>query len=494
MHSSALVSEPRCQAGYSVAQHRRERTLEAPVTPQRRRQQHRDRDGGHPQRGPADRRGQHERRRCGDHQQQLGRGAGIGHLGGRDDPGRQRHQERQLPAVDRRVGTSQIGTPPVHQVTDGGYALVGAGFVAHGRSAIRGVPVGGAGSLRRWRTTNRRWVGDRGVPDLYVAGTAHDRKDGDVDGHRGGGTHEALRHAPRRRRRRVHGDGGRIFGILGVNGAGKTTTVECLQGLRRPDHGHMGASTWIPAPLAPSCAPSWAASSRRQRCPTACGWRRRSYSSVTAIAARPTASSRRGTSPGCDARASRRCREGNASACSSRGAAQPAPVAFFDELTQGLDPLARVEVWDAIRAVRDRGTTVGLVTHFMDEAGALRDRVAVMRAGRIVDDGTPADLIARHARETTVTFTPPVSFDPAALATLPGVDRVERERRTDARHRHQPADRSRMRRRPGRRPPRAPRPACPSPRSRGRLLVALITDSDAGRQASPAHPTPEGVS
>jgi ABC-2 type transport system ATP-binding protein len=101
-------------------------------------------------------------------------------------------------------------------------------------------------------------------------------------------------------------------------------------------------------------------------------------------------------------------------------------VVFFDELTQGLDPLARSDVWGAIRDVRDRGTTVVLVTHFMDEAEALCDRVAVMRAGRVLDAGTPADLIARHARLTTVTFTPPVSFDPAALAALPGVDGVER--------------------------------------------------------------------
>jgi ABC-2 type transport system ATP-binding protein len=101
-------------------------------------------------------------------------------------------------------------------------------------------------------------------------------------------------------------------------------------------------------------------------------------------------------------------------------------VVFFDELTQGLDPLARGEVWDAIRDVRARGTTVVLVTHFMDEAEALCDRVAVMRGGRIVDAGTPAELITRHAHSTTVTFTPPVSFDPAALAALPGVDRVER--------------------------------------------------------------------
>ena len=102
-------------------------------------------------------------------------------------------------------------------------------------------------------------------------------------------------------------------------------------------------------------------------------------------------------------------------------------VVFFDELTQGLDPLARGEVWDAIRDVRDRGTTVVLVTHFMDEAEALCDRVAVMRGGRIVDAGTPADLIDRHARSTTVTFTAPVWFDPATLAALPGVDGVERD-------------------------------------------------------------------
>jgi ABC-2 type transport system ATP-binding protein len=220
---------------------------------------------------------------------------------------------------------------------------------------------------------------------------------------------------------------GETFGILGVNGAGKTTTVECLQGLRRPDRGRMRvlgldprtAGTQLRAlvgsQLQASALPDrlrveeavllFGDGDRRSADGLLETWnlaalRRSSFASLSG---------------------GQRQRLFIALALLNRP-----QVVFFDELTQGLDPLARGEVWDAIREVRDRGTTVVLVTHFMDEAEALCDRVAVMRGGRIVDAGTPADLIARHARATTVTFTPPVSFDPATLAALPGVDRVER--------------------------------------------------------------------
>jgi ABC-2 type transport system ATP-binding protein len=221
---------------------------------------------------------------------------------------------------------------------------------------------------------------------------------------------------------------GEIFGILGVNGAGKTTTVECLQGLRRPDRGRMRVLALDPrtdrsqlrslvgSQLQASALPD------RLRVEEAVllfgdGDRR---SADRLLETWNLAALRRSSFASLSGGQRQRLFIALALLNGPR-------VVFFDELTQGLDPLARGEVWGAIREVRDRGTTVVLVTHFMDEAEALCDRVAVMRGGRVVDAGTPADLIARHARATTVTFTPPVSFDPATLAALPGVDQVERD-------------------------------------------------------------------
>ncbi len=98
---------------------------------------------------------------------------------------------------------------------------------------------------------------------------------------------------------------------------------------------------------------------------------------------------------------------------------------MLDELTQGLDPAARRDVWDAIRALRDGGTTVLLVTHYMDEAEALCDRVVVMRDGRVIDSGTPAQLVDRNAPWATVRFSWPGTDFPA-WDGLPGVRDVRR--------------------------------------------------------------------
>jgi ABC-2 type transport system ATP-binding protein len=103
-------------------------------------------------------------------------------------------------------------------------------------------------------------------------------------------------------------------------------------------------------------------------------------------------------------------------------------LVILDELTQGLDPAARRNVWDAVRRLHDDGTTVLLVTHEMDEAEALCGQVVVMRAGRVLDAGAPADLVERHASTATIRFSLP---DPPAglldqVRRLDGVREVER--------------------------------------------------------------------
>jgi ABC-2 type transport system ATP-binding protein len=111
-------------------------------------------------------------------------------------------------------------------------------------------------------------------------------------------------------------------------------------------------------------------------------------------------------------------------------------LVILDELTQGLDPSARRDVLAAVRQLHDAGTTVLLVTHEMDEAEALCDRVVVMRNGQVLDTGPPAELVDRHGLRATVRFSVPdaagVPLD--ELRRLDGVREVERDGRRVAVH------------------------------------------------------------
>jgi ABC-2 type transport system ATP-binding protein len=100
-------------------------------------------------------------------------------------------------------------------------------------------------------------------------------------------------------------------------------------------------------------------------------------------------------------------------------------LVFLDEMTTGLDPAARRVAWDLIRGIRERGTTIVLVTHFMDEAERLCDRVGVVVGGRIVALDTPRGLVARHAPEVRLTFETDAA-DLSFLGRVPCVRRVER--------------------------------------------------------------------
>jgi ABC-2 type transport system ATP-binding protein len=97
-------------------------------------------------------------------------------------------------------------------------------------------------------------------------------------------------------------------------------------------------------------------------------------------------------------------------------------VVFLDEMTSGLDPAARHTAWDLIRAIRDRGTTVVMVTHFMDEAERLCDRLGIVDAGRLTALDTPQGLIATYAGQVRVVF----STEYADLSWLHGVPNVSR--------------------------------------------------------------------
>lgn len=224
---------------------------------------------------------------------------------------------------------------------------------------------------------------------------------------------------------------GEIFGLLGPNGAGKTTTVECIQGLRDFDDGrirllgldpqtqsqelrqHIGCQlqesalpdrikVWEALDLFASFVPNksdwrvlleqWGLTDKRDATfVSLSGGQRQRLLVALALVNSPQ-------------------------------------VVFLDEMTTGLDPAARRVAWDLIRDIREQGTTVVLVTHFMDEAEQLCDRVAVVDEGRVVALDAPQSLIATHATEIRVRFSTDRS-DLSWLEDTPYVDQVIRRHR-----------------------------------------------------------------
>src|SRR6516164_4548481 len=223
---------------------------------------------------------------------------------------------------------------------------------------------------------------------------------------------------------------GEIFGILGPNGAGKTTTVECAIGLRSPDSGTvrllgldpqadrdevreivgvqlqaaaLPAKLRVgeildeyrsfyrePADVAELIEVLGLAGKRKEYYRSLSGGQRQRLSVALALIGRPK-------------------------------------IAVLDEMTTGLDPRARRDTWELIEGVRDRGVTIVLVTHFMEEAERLCDRVALIDNGRVIALGTPASLAAQAAGGKSVRFLPSGPFDDRLLRELPGVARVDRE-------------------------------------------------------------------
>jgi len=224
---------------------------------------------------------------------------------------------------------------------------------------------------------------------------------------------------------------GEIFGIVGPNGAGKTTTIECLEGLRVPDGGVIRVLGLDPQAEGAALRERIGAQLQQSALPA----RMRAGEALALFGsfyARPLAPRQLLEDMGLADRSR------VAYAELSGGQKQRLAIAlalvgdpelvFFDELTSGLDPQARHATWDLVRGVRERGRTVVLTTHFMEEAERLCDRVMIIDHGLVVALDTPAALIRGLGAEQRVTFSSDRLEDGvlAALRALPEVRRVDR--------------------------------------------------------------------
>ncbi|MFI9581624.1 ABC transporter ATP-binding protein [Streptomyces sp. NPDC052236] len=203
---------------------------------------------------------------------------------------------------------------------------------------------------------------------------------------------------------------GEVFGILGPNGAGKSTTVEILQGHRTRDAGEVTVLGSDPA-----------TGNRRWRSRIGIVWQ--DESAPAELTVRETVSHFAAYYPnprdpddvialvGLDQKASSRTK------ALSGGQRRRLDVALgvigspelllLDEPTTGFDPAARRQFWELIRQLADDGTTIVLTTHYLEEAEALADRLAVISAGRVVAEGTPAGLREQHDKQAMVAWQEP---------------------------------------------------------------------------------------
>ena len=219
-----------------------------------------------------------------------------------------------------------------------------------------------------------------------------------------------------------------IFGIIGRNGAGKTTLVECISGLRVPDSGSVNIYGLSPKEDREKLRKIVGVQLQESSLPP----RIKVGEALDLFASfypDPIDSQELLESLGiADKRSTifKQLSGGQKQRLSIALALVGNPkIAILDELTTGLDPDARREAWGLIERIRDRGVTVILVTHYMDEAERLCDRVALINHGKIGALDTPAALAAREGGGVRMQFAPSRPVDDKILTALPGVISVE---------------------------------------------------------------------
>lgn len=221
---------------------------------------------------------------------------------------------------------------------------------------------------------------------------------------------------------------GEIFGVLGPNGAGKTTTVECVIGLRRPDAGTIRVLGLDPQ-------------ADRERLHAIVGVQLQSSTLPSRLKVREILDLfhsfyRDAADLGEITEALGLAEKRNQYYKSLSGGLQQRlsvalalvgrpKLAVLDEMTTGLDPQARRDTWGLVEQTRDRGVTVILVTHYMDEAQRLCDRVALLDRGQLIALDSPEGLADRAGVDKRVRFVPSTPFDDHVLTSLPEVRAVE---------------------------------------------------------------------
>jgi ABC-2 type transport system ATP-binding protein len=219
---------------------------------------------------------------------------------------------------------------------------------------------------------------------------------------------------------------GEIFGLIGPNGAGKTTTMECIEGLRTPDAGAISVLGLDPFKdvykLQDRIGVQLQQAQLQKRIKVWeavdlwCSLYQKKAIDGEQLLEQLGLADKRDTwfmnlSGGQKQRL-----------FIALALINDPEVVFLDELTTGLDPQSRRTIWDLVRGIRERGKTVFLTTHLMEEAERLCDRVAIMEHGRIIDMDKPGNLVNRHCPERTVILS---TDDPTALERFRAIPRVE---------------------------------------------------------------------
>jgi ABC-2 type transport system ATP-binding protein len=223
---------------------------------------------------------------------------------------------------------------------------------------------------------------------------------------------------------------GEIFGLIGPNGAGKTTTMECVEGVRRPDSGAisiLGLDPFRDVYQLQNRIGVQLQQAQLQK-------RIKVWEAVDLWASLYSKSVNGDRLLDQLGLSSKR----NAWFMTLSGGQKQRlfialalindpEVVFLDELTTGLDPQSRRAIWELVRGIRDRGKTVFMTTHLMEEAERLCDRVAVIEHGKIIDIGSPQELVGRHCPARTVVLATDNSLAEERLRAIPAVELVTRE-------------------------------------------------------------------